>query len=71
MGESRSYAGRTERKTRERMRAGSQGGTVPGYDRSRRYPPRGVWFGLVLVATAVPQPAGRRRMRSTTRPRAG
>jgi hypothetical protein len=35
------------------MRAGSQGGTVPGYDRSRRYPPRGVWFGLVLAATTV------------------
>jgi hypothetical protein len=26
---------------------------VRGYDRSRRYPPRGVWFGLVLAATTV------------------
>jgi hypothetical protein len=26
---------------------------VPGYDRSRRYPPRGVWFGLVLAAISL------------------
>ena len=26
---------------------------MPGYDRSRRYPPRGVWFGLILAAMTV------------------
>ena len=49
----RSFAGCTEHASRERTGAGSQGGTVPGYDRSRRYPPRGVWFGLFLAAMSL------------------
>ena len=51
--------------TARNRRAGSQGGTVRGDDRSCRYPPRGVWFGLILTAMTVralvAQDAPRRR----------
>ncbi len=40
---------------------------MPGYDRSRRYPPRGVWFGLVLAAISLRAVAAQDALDEATR----